>query len=397
MLNPRLDRLPDYPFDRLRALLNPIRPPQDIVPLALSVGEPQHPTPALIAETLAANAHLWGKYPPIEGTPDFRQAVASWLKRRYDLPEGFLDVDNQILPVSGTREVLYLIADLAVAETRADGQRPAVLMPSPFYHVYGGAAAMSGAEPVYLPAGRDTGFLPDLDAIPEETLNRTALFYLCSPANPQGSVADAAYLEKAIRLAQKYDFVLAMDECYAEIYDREPPPGALEVAAAKGLGAKNIVIFHSLSKRSSAPGLRSGFVAGDKDLMIAFRRLRSYAATAVPLPILAASTALWREESHVAENRDLYRAKFDLADEYLGNRPGYTRPAGGFFLWLDVGDGETAARKLWAEAAIRVLPGAYLAREDEAGRNPGRAFVRIALVHDISTTRQAFERIVKVL
>lgn len=397
MLNPRLDRLPDYPFDRLRALLNPIRPPADLAPLALSVGEPQHPTPQLITESLAVNAHLWGKYPPIEGTADFRDAVASWLTRRYDLPGGFLDADTQILPVAGTREVLYLIADLTVAENRAGGARPAVLMPSPFYHVYGGAAAMSGAEPVYLPAGRDTGFLPDLDTIPEETLNRTALFYLCSPANPQGAIADAAYLEKAIRLAQAHDFVLAMDECYAEIYDREPPPGALEVAAAKGLGAKNIIVFHSLSKRSSAPGLRSGFVAGDKDLTIPFRRLRSYAATAVPLPILAASAALWREESHVVENRDLYRAKFDLADEYLGNRPGYARPAGGFFLWLDVGDGEDAARKLWAEAAIRVLPGAYLAREDKAGQNPGRAFVRIALVHDLATTRQAFERIVKVL
>jgi succinyldiaminopimelate transaminase len=396
MLNPRIDALPDYPFDRLRALLSDFAPPASLPPLALSVGEPQHEAPALIAETLAQNAHLWGRYPPVDGTPEFREAVAAWLTRRYRLPAGAVDPARHVLPVAGTREALYMVADLAVPATK-NGRRPAVLMPNPFYHVYGGAGVMAGAEVVYLPATRDSGFLPDLARLDDDLLARTALLYLCSPANPQGSVADADYLERVIALARAHDIVLAMDECYAEIYDRTPPTGALEVAAALGSGLENILVFHSLSKRSSAPGLRSGFVAGDPALIAKFRRLRSYAGATVPMPVLAASAALWREESHVEANRALYRAKFDLADQILNGRFGYVRPPGGFFLWLDVGDGEQAARTLWREAALRVLPGAYLGRPDAAGVNPGVSYIRVALVHDRATTADALHRLVKVL
>lgn len=401
-LNDRLAGLGDYPFTRLAALLAGAAPCAGRTPLALSVGEPQHPPPPLLAETLAANAHLWNRYPPTNGTPDFRAAVVEWLNRRYALPAGMMDADRMVLPVSGTREALFLLARLAVSD--AAGRRPTVLMPNPFYAVYEGAAVMAGAEPVFLPATAATGFLPDLDAIPEEVLARTALFYLCTPANPQGAIATRGYLAKALTLARTHGFVLAVDECYAEIWDTEPPPGALEAAASLGGAGQggteptaNLLVFHSLSKRSNAAGLRSGFVAGDPDLIQAFQRLRSYSLAGVPLPVLAASAALWRDEAHVEENRRLYRAKFDAAEAALAGRLGFYRPRGGFFLWLDAGDGEKAAKTLWRDAAIRVLPGAYLARPAPDGRNPGHPYIRVALVHDTATVANACARIARLL
>lgn len=392
MLNPRLEALTDYPFDHLRALLRGVEPPQGLPQHWLSVGEPRHQPPALVADVLARHAGEWGRYPPIEGTPAFRTAVAGWLGRRYRLPAGLLDADTHILPVAGTREALYLIAQVCVPERKA-GQQPAVLMPNPFYQVYYGGAAMSGAEPVYLPATAATGFLPDLDAIDPATLERTALLYLCSPANPQGACASLDFLQKAVTLARQYDFVLVVDECYAEIYDKTPPAGALEACAALGGGLANVLVFHSLSKRSSVPGLRSGFVAGDATLIAAFRRLRSFGGAAQPLPVLAAATALWADETHVEASRALYRAKFDLAARCLGNRFAFFRPAGGFFLWLDVGDGEAATRRLWGQAGVRVLPGAYLAKANSAGRNPGAAFIRVALIDQPTATEDALRRI----
>ena len=396
MLNPRVSDLPDYPFDRLRTLLDGVEPPAGMKPLVLSVGEPRHSPPAMIAETLAENAGLWGRYPPGDGTPEFRAAVADWLIRRYGLGEGAVDPDRHVLPVAGTREALYLISALVVPQKKAGGA-PAVVMPNPFYHVYGGAAAVCGAEPIYLPAAPETGFLPDIAALDEKTLKRTALFYFCSPANPQGAVAGIETLKAAIRLAREHDFVLVADECYAEIYDRDPPPGALQACAALGEGFDNVLVFHSLSKRSSAPGLRSGFVAGDDKLIKPFKRLRNYVGPQVPMPAIAASTALWRDETHVEANRALYRRKFAIAEDVLGGRFGFYRPAGGFFLWLDVGDGETAAKRLWSEAAIRTLPGAYIGRPDASGRNPGGRYLRLALVDDPETTAEALERLVKVL
>ncbi|MBC8445177.1 MAG: aminotransferase class I/II-fold pyridoxal phosphate-dependent enzyme [Rhodospirillaceae bacterium] len=397
-LNPRAVNLSDYPFDSLRALLDPIAPPAGIAPLALSIGEPKHTPPSLISQTLGANADFWDRYPPIDGTPDFRAAVADWLNRRFGLPQGFIDAESQILPVVGTREALFMAALLAVDASVSEA-RPAVLFPNPLYHVYSGAAEMSGAEPVTMAATRENGFLPDLESLDDKTLSRTAIMYLCTPSNPQGTVADAAYLKKAIELAHKYGFVLALDECYSEIYSDRPPAGGAEICQQLG-GMDNVLIFHSLSKRSSAPGLRSGFVAGDASLIKTFKRLRSFGGTTMPLPIMAASAALWRDEAHVEENRALYRQKFDLSDQLLKGHFGYQRPAGGFFLWLDVaaqGGGEEAAKKLWAQAALRVLPGAYLSRTQPDGSNPGKDYIRVALVHPPEITKIALEGILKVL
>ncbi len=392
MKNPLLDRLADYPFDRLRALLDGIDSPPGLQPLVLSVGEPRHPPPPVVAERLAAAAADWGRYPPIEGTPDFRRAVAGWLRRHDGLPDGLIDPDRHVLPLAGTREGLFLIAQVAVPQPKT-GSPPVVLMPNPFYQVYFGAAVLAHAEPVFLSADRETGFFPDLGALDTPTLTRTALLYLCSPANPQGSVASAKLLREAVLLARAHDFVLCVDECYADIWDREPPTGALAVCAALGGSLDNVLVFHSLSKRSSVPGLRSGFVAGDAHLIAAFRRLRSFGGATLPLPVLAASAALWDDDAHALANRALYRTKFDLAERLLGGRFGFYRPAGGFFLWLDVGDGEAAARTLWQEQALRVLPGAYLARDCGDGSNPGRRYIRMALVDDLPRTEEALRRL----
>ncbi|MBP2297566.1 aminotransferase class I/II-fold pyridoxal phosphate-dependent enzyme [Azospirillum picis] len=397
--NDRLDQLADYPFTRLSHLLAPITPRANVAPVVLTVGEPQHTPPAIIDETLRANTAGWGKYPPVGGTPEFRAAVGDWLSRRYELPAGLLHADSSVLPLSGTREALFMLALLAVP-TRKAGQQPAVLMPNPFYAPYEGAAVMAGAEPVFLSATRQTGFLPDLDVLAPDLLDRTALLYLCTPANPQGAAASAAYLEKAIGLARRHGFVLAVDECYAEIWLDRPPVGALQVAARlphDGNPWANLLVFHSLSKRSSAAGMRSGFVAGDPALIGRFSRLRSYGCAGMPLPIMAASTALWRDEAHVEENRAAYRAKFAAAEAELGGRYGYRRPDGGFFLWLEVGDGEEATKRLWAEGAVRVLPGAYLSRSNPGEPNPGAAFIRVALVQDAETIAQACASIVRIL
>lgn len=399
-INLRLEGLTNYPFARLRTLLDGIAPPAGAEPLAMSVGEPQHAAPALIAEALAESAQLWNRYPPNNGTDDFRGAAAGWLDRRYGLPAGMIDRANGLLPVSGTREALFLAAQLAVSP-RSDGVTPAVCLPNPFYAAYEGAAVMAGAEPVFLDATAETGFLPDLDALSPALLDRSALFYFCSPSNPQGAVADLAYLQRLIGLARQHGFVLAIDECYAEIYGAAPPAGGLEAAASMDGGAlDNLLVFHSLSKRSSAAGLRSGFVAGEPALIADFLRLRAFSAAGMPLPVQAASAALWRDDAHVEENRARYRAKFDLADAKLGERPGYVRPAGGFFLWLDLaseGDGEEAARRLWREAGIRVLPGAYLTRPSADGINRGNRFIRIALVHDEPVLAAALPRLAECL
>lgn len=396
MLNPALATLSDYPFDRLRTLLDGIAPPPGLTPMVLSVGEPRHAPPALVADAIAGAAGEWGRYPPIDGTPAFREAVAGWLTGRFALPSGWLDLDRHVLPVAGTREALFLIA-LATVPRRIGGSRPAVLMPNPFYQVYYAAAVLAGAEPVLLPAGAETGFLPDLGAIDPAILGRTALFYLCSPANPQGAAASPAYLEHAVRLAWRHGFTLAVDECYSEIYADAPPAGVLAAAAALGAGPEGVLAFHSLSKRSSVPGLRSGFVAGDPAVIAAFRRLRAFGGASLPGPVLAASTALWRDEAHVEASRALYRAKFDLAERVLAGRFGFSRPAGGFFLWLDVGCGEDAARRLWAEAGLRALPGAYLARAPAGSANPGARYLRLALIEDLSATEEALRRLCAVL
>src|SRR5215469_13839202 len=394
--NPLLDALPAYPFAALRTLLDPWTPRVNDRPIDMAVGDPQHRPPSLLADTIAAHADCWNGYPPMAGTSELREAIAAWLTRRYHLPPGMITADRNIVTLAGSREGLCQLANLVIPRQKA-GTRPVVLMPNPHFLIYNSAATMAGAEAVFFDATAAHGFMPDLDAIPGATLERTALFYLCSPANPQGAFASLDYLKKAIALARRYDFVLAADECYCEIYDRAAPPGALEACAAMGGALDQVLVFHSLSKRSSAAGLRSGFAAGDPKLVGQFKRLRDFGGCQVPLPIQHAATALWRDETHVIENRALYRRKFDLAEEALGGRYGFYRPAGGFFLWLDVGDGEQAALRLWRDAAIRVLPGGYTARAANAGVNPGSEYIRVAVVHDDATLDAAFTRMRKVL
>jgi len=397
MYNTRVDGLTEYPFQRLAALLAGIEPGAS--PMIMSIGEPQHTPPALVQQYLVQNLADWGKYPLNAGTPDYRNTVATWCARRFNLPSGFIDAEKHLLPVAGTREALYMAAQLCVPPTK-QGKAPTVLMPNPFYQVYFGAAVMNGAEPVFVPATKASDFLPDYAAVAPDALERAAMAYLCTPANPQGTVARLDVLKDAIRLARKHDFVLVSDECYSEIYSGAPPAGALEACAQLGEGMTNVLVFNSLSKRSSVPGLRAGFVAGDPDLISRFGKLRAHGGAVQPIPVMNAATALWRDEDHVEANRALYRAKFDDAAEIFGTDFGFYRPAGGFFLWLDVGNGEAATQKLWHEAGIKVLPGAYLARDAEDGSprsNPGQAYIRVALVHDRDRTRTALLRMKQTL
>ena len=396
MINDRLDRIGDYPFDRLRALLDSSTPQTEDAPLSLALGEPQHPAPEILHRVLAESGDLWGKYPPVWGTPDFRAAVAGWLTRRYSLPGDMFDPDKSIIPVSGTREALFMVA-LTVIPEKISGQQPLVLMPNPFYQVYLGAAALAGAKSVFVPSVPETNFLPDFHALDAETLDRTAVAYYCTPANPQGTAASIEKLKSIVELARKHDFVVIFDECYSEIYNDSPPPGGIEACAALGGSLDHVLIMNSLSKRSSVPGLRSGFVAGDPEIMARFKQVRDYGGAPPPMPLLAVATALWQDEEHVTRNRDLYRRKFDLAGQKLSGLHGYYRPDSGFYLWLNVGDSEAAALKLWQQAALRVIPGAYFAKAGQDGSNPGAAYIRCALVHDLETTGQALDRLVTTL
>jgi aspartate/methionine/tyrosine aminotransferase len=395
VLNERLTALGDNAFARLNRLLAPLVPPPELEPIALSIGDPQHQPPALLAETLARHGDLWNRYPPIKGTPEFRAAAVGWLNRRFAIAPGVLDPEHHVLPLAGTKEGLYLATEMIVPQ-RSASERPVVLIPSPFYQVYRGAAIMTGAEIIAVPATKKSGFLPDFAGLPAAILRRTVLAFLCNPANPQGAIGDVGYLAGAIAIARRHDFVMVVDECYSEIWDLAPPPGALAVAAASG-SLDRVLVFHSLSKRSSAAGLRAGFVAGDARLIAAFLTLRSYGGAQMPLPVQAAAAALWGDEAHVEQNRARYRSKIDTAERILAGRFGFYRPQGGFFLWLDVGDGETAAATLWREAAVRSVPGRYLALDEADGSNPGAAYIRLALVHDDAVIDDAARRILAVL
>lgn len=401
--NDTLGFLPEYPFPRLAALLADVTPLANVAPSILTIGEPQNNPPAILTDMLAASAPAaWAKYPPTAGTPEFRAAVAGWLSRRFNLPDGFIPADKAVLPVCGTREALYQLAQLVVPKAKAGG-RPVVLIPNPFYAVYLGAALMAGAEPVMLDGTKETGFLPDLDSVPDAVWERTSLFYLCTPANPQGAVASLDYLKRALSLARRHGFTLAVDECYGELWHNAPPAGGLD--AARELSGEqplsNLLSFHSLSKRSNAAGLRSGFMAGDPGLIAAFARLRAYSLAGMPLPVLAASAALWADDAHVEINRAYYRTNVDAAEAVLEGRLGYYRPDAGFFLWLDVSgvaaNGEEATRRLWREGAIKVLPGAYLTQTHENGYNPGDRYIRIALVQDADSVARSMERLARIL
>lgn len=400
-----------YPFSRLDRLLEGIppgpSPAPDGQPVLMSVGEPRHRPPAFVAEVLAANAEGWGRYPPPRGTPGYRKAAADWLARRYRLPAaataagGPLDPETAILPLPGSREGLFFAALATLSAARAKGKSK-VLLPNPFYHVYMGAALAAGGEPVLMPATAQSGHLPDPERLDLAALDGAALCYFCSPANPQGAAADPARLGRLIALARTHDFALAVDECYSEIYSGAPPTGALQAALAPADGPRggnldNLLVFHSLSKRSSAPGLRCGFAAGDPRLIAALDEALRVGGAGVPLPVLAAGERLWRDEDHVAENRALYQEKFAIAERVLGGRLGFRPPAGGFFLWLEVGDGEQAAVELWRRGALKVVPGGYMAADMPDGKNPGKPYIRVALVHDAPVVEAALERLAVIL
>lgn len=393
MINSDLTYLRDSPFGALRTLLDPLAPAPGLTPALLTIGEPQHTPPQLMIDALRANEHLYGKYPPIDGTPELRRAITGWLARRFALPETMLDADRNIAPVNGTKEALYMIASIITDRAPSGSPKPAILMPTPYYHVYHAAAIMAGAEPVFLPAGRESNFFPDLEALDPALLDRTAAFYLCTPSNPQGTVAGAAYLGKALDLARKHGFYLIVDECYSEIYDATPPVGILEICRDRGGALDHVIAFHSLSKRSSAAGLRSGFCVGEASLIKTFLHLRSFSGATSPLPVCAAATALWNDDAHVEENRALYRRKFDIAEEIFGSRFGFYRPEGGFFLWLDVCDGVEAAKRLWTKGAVRVLPGRYLSVAGPDGINPGDPYIRVALVAPPDESKEALTRL----
>jgi len=382
------------PFARLTELLAPHQPALPLI--NLSLGEPQHPLPPFVGEVLAKHIAEFGRYPMAKGIEPFRHAAAGWLGRRFALPRP-LDPETEILVLNGSREGLFLAALAAARYVSDRSGPPAILLPNPFYPAYGAGARAAGCEPIFLPTTAATGFLPDLDALDAATLARTVAIYLASPANPQGAVASRDYFARLKALADRYGFVVLADECYSEIYTREAPGSILELA---GPDFANVVAFQSLSKRSNMPGLRVGFVAGDAQFLHLFHELRNVAAPQVPVPLQHVAIAAYGDEAHVEDNRKLYRQKFDLADQIIGTRYGYRRPAGGFCLWLDVsaqGGDEAATVRLFKDGGVRVVPGSYLARPGADGRNPGAGYIRVAMVQDADSTAEALTRLVRIL
>lgn len=392
-----LERLVQSPFARLNAPLDGIEPGAD--PINLSLGEPQAAMPPFLRPVFDAHLSEFGRYPLIRGVAALREAIAGWMERRYPQLEGVIDAETNVLPLNGSREGLFSAVFPALAR-KPNVADPVVLIPNPFYQVYAAAAAAAGATPEFLAAQPENGFLPVLEEVEASLLERTVALYLCSPSNPEGAVASRDYLAKAIALARRYDFLLFADECYSEIYADQPPPGALETAVSETGRVDNVVAFQSLSKRSGLPGLRSGFVAGEPTFMAAFGRFRNVTGPQVPLPIQHVSVAAWSDEAHVEAGRALYRSNFAAADSVLEGRYGYRRPAGSFFLWLNLanfGGGEAAATTLWKGCGVKVLPGTYLTKPQAHQADPGQDFVRLALVHDTDTTREGLARIVATL
>ena len=387
------------PFSRLRETLRPLTPAK--APLDLALGEPKSGAPSLIRETLTAHGEDYDHYPPAEGAPFLLNAALHWLRRRFALPQTLLRAEENILALSGTREGLFLI--LSALRALAPSRRH-VLIPDPAYHAYAAAAFYAGLTPLFLPALAENNFLPDWDSAPDQIFADSLAIYLCSPANPQGMAAGMGYLKNLLARARRHGVYLLMDECYSDLYLGEPCPSALQAADAlakeESLAAssalENLIVFHSLSKRSAAPGLRSGFCAGGAAAIAAFRRLRLSGGAQMPLPIQRASAALWDEESHAERQRRLYQKRFRLAEEILGDSFGFYKPDGGFFLWLEVGDGEAAAKELWRREGLRVLPGAYLTQSSHQ-TDPGSAFIRVALVEETSRLQDGLTRLKKCL
>lgn len=385
-MNPDLNLLHPYPFEKLAQLFSghvPAAKPH----IALSIGEPQHPAPAFIQQITRDNTDLLAKYPSTIGIAELRQSIAGWLQRRYAVK---VDADSQILPVNGTREALFAFAQAVLDRS----QKPLVLMPNPFYQIYEGAALLAGGEPVYLPCTEHSGLQPDFAAVPESVWQRCQLLYICSPGNPTGAVMSIGQMSTLIELADRYDFVIASDECYADIYSDTPPPGLLQACAALGRDDfRRCVVFHSLSKRSNLPGMRSGFVAGDATVLGQFLRYRTYHGCAMPMHHQIASIAAWDDDRHAADNRALYQQKFDAVLEILGGVLDVSKPDAGFYLWPKTGISDEAfALELKRQQNVTVLPGRYLSREID-GLNPGAGRVRMALVATLEECIEGAKRI----
>ena len=392
-MNPRLRRLQPYPFERLRQLFADLRP-ADKPPISLSIGEPRHPAPPFVLERLGESLERVANYPATAGTPALRQAMAAWAERRFAPAE--LDPESQILPVNGTREALFAFAQAVVS----GGEDDLVICPNPFYQIYEGAALLAGTRPLFINCGADSGYLPDFSGVSEDQWQRCQLLYLCNPGNPTGAVMDSQGLAALVQLALEHDFVIASDECYSEIYfdEASPPPGLLQACAETGnTDFSRCVVFHSLSKRSNLPGLRSGFVAGDADILRDFLLYRTYHGCAMPPHHQLASEAAWRDEQHVQQNRDMYRHKFDAVMPVLEGHLEVSRPEAGFYLWPSTPISDTElARALYAGENVTVLPGQYLARH-AGGANPGENRLRLALVAELDDCVEAARRIVDCL
>jgi len=391
-MNPHLQQLLPYPFEKLISLKAGVNPPADKSPITLSIGEPKHPTPHLVQEALLRHLHGLTLYPTTIGLPELRQAIAGWISRRFSIPANAINPETQILPVNGTREALFSFVQAMVDAST----KPIVVMPNPFYQIYEGAALLAGAEPYYLNTPPENGYLPDFDAVPAAIWQRCQLLFICSPGNPTGTVLDRASHEKVMALAEKYDFIIASDECYTELYADEanPPQGLLQSAYHSGnTEYRRCVIFQSLSKRSNAPGLRSGFVAGDAQLLNGYLKYRTYHGCPMPVPTQHASIAAWEDETHVQHNRQLYRDKFTAFIDILQDSCEISRPPASFYVWLKTPIADTAfALQLFAQQNVTVLPGSYLSRDSD-GINPGANHVRIALVAPLAECVDAAHRI----
>ena len=392
-MNKDLSLLQRYPFEKLTELKRGLQPPAALEHIALSIGEPRHPAPQLVLESLINHLQLLSTYPSTRGSPELREAIAAWLSKRFGIPAGQLTAERNVLPVSGTREALFASAQCLI-DRRAPN--PLLLMPNPFYQIYEGAALLAGATPHYLDCLPATDFLPDLDAVTTREWANCQMIYICNPGNPTGAVMSRAYLQQLIELAHRHDFVIASDECYSEIYfdEQQPPPGLLGVAAEMGLDDfSHCLAFNSLSKRSSLPGLRSGFVAGDAELLQQFLLYRTYHGCALPPATQTASTVAWQDEAHVIDNRRLYREKIEQVLTLLSDTLAPQKPQAGFFLWAQTPlSDEEFTRRLYAEQNVTVLPGRYLARDSQAG-NPGENRVRMALVAPLDECLEAAQRI----
>ena len=391
-MNPLLQRLQPYPFERLKQLFSTVTPSAKYPPISLGIGEPRHATPQLVLDALAASTEALSSYPATAGLPALRQSCANWVQRRYGLA---LNPDNQILPINGSREALF-----AFAQTVVDGSKTGatVVCPNPFYQIYEGAALLAGAQAFYAPSDPALNFNVDWGKVPDEVWKNTQLLFVCSPGNPTGSVMPLEDWKTLFELSDRYGFVIASDECYSEIYFREEPPlGGLEASYKLGrTDYKNLVAFTSLSKRSNVPGMRSGFVSGDANLLKKFLLYRTYHGSAMSGMVQAASIAAWDDEAHVVANRDMYRQKFAAVTPVLAKVLDVKLPDAGFYLWAAVpgGDDQAFARDLLAQYNVTVLPGSFLARESQ-GFNPGAGRIRMALVAETQECMQAAQRIVE--